>query len=63
MLDNEKDFKELHLENNTIDDMCVGIMKNMLKTKKFKIFISKNMVNQELFKDDALGKETNIIMV
>ena len=63
MLDKAKDFKELHLENNTIDDMCIGIMKNMLKTKKFKIFISKNMVNQELFKDDALGKETNIIMV
>ena len=35
----------------------------MLKTKPFKIFISKNMVNQELFKDDALGKETNIVMV
>ena len=63
MLDKAKDFKELHLENNTIDDMCIGIMKTMLKTKKFKIFVTKNMINQELFKDDALGKETNIIMV
>ena len=63
MLDKAKDFKELHLENNTIDDMCIGIMKTMLKTKKFKIFVSKSMINQELFKDDALGKETNIIMV
>ena len=63
MLDKAKEFKELHLENNNIDDMCIGIMKNMLKTKPFKIFISKNMVNQELFKDDALGKETNIVMV
>ena len=63
MLGEAKGFKELHLENNNIDDMCIGIMKNMLKTKPFKIFISKNMVNQELFKDDALGKETNIVMV
>ena len=63
MLDKAKDFKELHLENNTIDDMCIGIMKTMLKTKKFKIFVTKNMINQELFKDDALGKETNIVMV
>ena len=63
MLDKAKDFKELHLENNTIDDMCIGIMKNMLKTKKFKIYITKAMVNQELFKDDALGQESNIIMV
>ena len=63
MLDKVKDFRELHLENNTIDDMSIGIMKNMLKTKKFKIFVSKNLVNQELFKDDALGKESNILMV
>ena len=63
MLDKVKDFKELHLENNTIDDSCVNIMKTTLKTKQFKIFVSKNMVNQELFKDDALGKESNIIMV
>ena len=63
MLDKAKDFKELHLENNTIDDMSIGIMKNMLKTKKFKIFVTKTMINQELFKDDALGKESNIIMV
>ena len=63
MLDKAKDFKELHLENNTIDDMCISIMKNMLKIKKFKIYVTKNMINQELFKDDALGKETNIIMV
>jgi Ran GTPase-activating protein (RanGAP) involved in mRNA processing and transport len=63
MLDKVKDFRELHLENNTIDDMSIGIMKNMLKTKKFKIFVSKNLINQELFRDDALGKESNIIMV
>ena len=63
MLDKEKDFKELHLENNTIDDSCVTIMKTTLKTKQFKIFVSKNMVNQELFKEEALGKESNIIMV
>ena len=63
MLDKVKDFRELHLENNTIDDMSIGIMKNMLKTKKFKIFVSKSLVNQELFKDDALGKESNIFMV
>ena len=24
-------FNELHLENNTIDDMCISIMKNMLE--------------------------------
>ena len=63
MLDKAKDFRELHLENNTIDDMCIGIMKNMLKTKKFKFFVTKSMINQELFKDEALGKESNIIMV
>ena len=63
MLDKAKDFKELHLENNTIDDSCVNIMKTTLKTKQFKIFVSKNMVNQELFKEDALGKESNIIMI
>ena len=63
MLDKAKDFKELHLENNTIDDSCVNIMKTTLKTKQFKIFVSKNMVNQELFKEDALGKESNLIMI
>ena len=63
MLDKAKDFKELHLEKNTIDDMCVSLMKNMLKAKNFKIFVTKNLINQELFKDEALGKETNIIMV
>ena len=63
MLDKAKDFKELHLENNTIDDICMGIMKNIVKTKKFKIFVTKAMVNQELFKDEALGKESNIFLV
>ena len=63
MLEKTKDFKELHLENNPIDDMCINIMKTTLKSKQFKIFVSKDKVNQELFKDDALGKETNIIMV
>ena len=63
MLDKAKDFKELHLENNTIDDMCISLMKNMAKTKKFKIFVTKSMINQELFKDEALGKESNILLV
>ena len=63
MLEKAKDFKELHLENNTIDDSCVNIMKTTLKAKQFKIFVSKSMVNQDLFKEDALGKESNIIMV
>ena len=63
MLEKTKDFKELHLENNTIDDNCINIMKTTLKSKQFKIFVSANMVNKELFKEDALGKESNIIMV
>jgi hypothetical protein len=63
MLDKVKDFKELHLENNIIDDSCVNIMKTTLKNKQFKIFVSKNMINQELFKEDVLGKESNIIMI
>jgi Ran GTPase-activating protein (RanGAP) involved in mRNA processing and transport len=63
MLDKAKDFKELHLENNTIDDMCISLMKNMAKTKKFKRFVTKSMINQELFKDEALGKESNILLV
>ena len=62
-LDKPKEFKELHLENNKIDDMCINIMKTTLKNKQFKIFVSKNMVNQQLFQDDAIGKESNIIMV
>ena len=63
MLDKVKDFKELHLENNTIDDSCVNIMKTTLKTKQFKIFVSKSMINQELFKEDTPEKESNIILV
>ena len=63
MLEKTKDFKELHLENNTIDDNCINIMKTTLKSKQFKIFVSKSQINQELFKDDVIGKETNIIMV
>ena len=58
-----KEFKELHLENNTIDDTCINIIKTTLKTKQFKIFVSKVMVNQDLFKEDILGKESNIVMV
>ena len=63
ILKNTKDFKELHLENNTIEDMAVDAIKQTLANKKFKIFVSKDMINQELFKDDALGKESNIVMV
>ena len=63
ILKNTKDFKELHLENNTIDDTGVASIKQTLENKKFKIFVTKSMVNQDLFKDDALGKETNLIMV
>ena len=63
ILKNTKDFKELHLENNTIDDTGVASIKQTLENKKFKIFVTKSMVNQDLFKDDALGKESNIIMV
>ena len=63
ILKNTKDFKELHLENNTIYDTGVASIKQTLENKKFKIFVTKSMVNQDLFKDDALGKETNLIMV
>ena len=63
ILKNTKDFKELHLENNTIEDTAVDAIKQTLENKKFKIFLSKDKVNQELFKDDTLGKESNIIMV
>jgi hypothetical protein len=58
-----KEFKELHLENNTIDDNCINIINTTLKTKQLKIFVSKAMVNQDLFKEDILGKESNIVMV
>ena len=63
MLDKAKDFKELHIENNIIDDSCVNIMVTTLKTKQFKIFVNKSMINQELFKENALGQQSNIIMV
>ena len=63
MLVKLKEFKELHLENNKIDDSCINIIQTTLKAKQFKIFISKAMVNQDLFKDDILGKESNIVMV
>ena len=63
MLDKSKDFKELHLENNTIDDNCINIMKNIVKTKKFKIYVTKSMINPELFNDEALGKENNIFLM
>ena len=62
MLDKAKDFKELHIENNIIDDSCVNIMVTTLKTKQFKIFVTKSMINQELFKENALGQQSNIIM-
>ena len=63
MLDKAKDFKELHIENNIIDDSCANIMVTTLKTKQFKIFVTKSMINQELFKENALGQQSNIIMV
>ena len=64
MLSKLKDFKELHLENNAIDDNCLNIIKATLKTQQFKIFISENMVNkEEIFKDEAIGKESNLIMI
>ena len=64
MLDKVKDFKELHIENNTIDDMTFGIMKTMVKSKQFKIFVSKRLMNQELFKDEEQIKDiSNIILV
>jgi Ran GTPase-activating protein (RanGAP) involved in mRNA processing and transport len=64
ILKNAKEFKELHLENNTIDDIGADAIKQALEkfeNKKVKIFVSKNMVKQELFKD--IGKDSNIIMV
>ncbi len=63
MLNNLKDFKELHLENNIIDDNCINIIKTTIKTQQFKIFVSRNMVNKEIFIDDANGKESNLIMI
>lgn len=63
-LENAKEFKELHLENNNIDDNCLNQMKIFSNNIKYKIYLSKNMVNQELlYKDNALGKESNIILV
>jgi hypothetical protein len=64
MLDKADEFQELHIENNTIDDMTFGIMKTMVKSKQFKIFVSKRLMNQELFKDEEQIKDiSNIILV
>ncbi len=63
MLNNLKDFKELHLENNIIDDNCINIIKTTIKTQQFKIFVSRNMVNKEIFIEDVNGKESNLIMI
>ena len=61
MLDKANEFQELHIENNTIDDMTFGIMKSMVKSKQFKVFVSKNLMNQELFKEQ--NKEINNIIL
>ena len=64
MLDKADEFQELHIENNTIDDMTFGIMKTMVKSKQFKIFVSKRLMNQELLKDEEQTKDiSNIILV
>ena len=63
MLTRLKDFKELHLENNAIDDNCINIIKTTLKTQQFKIFVSKNLISQEMFKDETIEKESNLIMI
>ena len=62
MLDKANEFQELHIENNTIDDMTFGIMKSMVKSKQFKVFVSKNLMNQELFKEQN-QEINNIILV
>ncbi len=58
-----KEFKELHLENNNIDDMGITVITTTLKTNKFKIFVTKSLINSEMFKEDALGKESNLVVV
>ena len=64
ILDKADEFQELHIENNSIDDMTFGIMKTMVKSKQFKIFVTKKLMNQELFKDEEQTKEiSNIIFV
>jgi len=63
MLEKLNEFKELHIENNTIDDMTFGIMKGMVKNKQFKIFVSKNLMNQELLKDEEQNSENNNIIL
>ena len=63
-LENAKNFVELHLENNKIDDDCLNKIKEISKEIKYKIYLSENMINQELlFKDNALKKESNIKLV
>ena len=63
-LENAKNFVELHLENNKIDDDCLNKIKEISKKIKYKIYLSENMINQELlFKDNALKKESNIKLV
>ena len=62
-LKNVKNFQELHLENNQIDDNCLEQIKKSSNNIKYKIYLSRNKVNQEILdKDKALGKESNIIL-
>ena len=59
-----KEFKELHLENNEIDETCINTIKTTIKSCQYKIFVSKSSINkQDLFKDDAIGKESKLILV
>ena len=58
-----KEFKELHLENNAIDDIGISNIKNTIKSGQYKIFVTKSLINKDVFKDDALGKESNLILV
>ena len=58
-----KDFEELHLEENKIDDQGMNFIKTIIKSGQYKIFVTKSLINKEVFKDEALGKETKLILV
>lgn len=60
---NLKDLKEIHLENNVIEDTCLPILKQTAENPNIKIYISKDKVNPAVFTEEALGKESNIVMV